>query len=82
MPGIAMMMADAAVARWDLRKLNRGRRHSAAWFIGAVVTEHAAAGVKTSAGQHGADLTARQVRCLLQIYGRGFGKWLADCGFR
>ena len=63
--GIAMM-ADVAADRWALPKLNSGRRRSAAWFVGAVMTEH------------GHELSERQVRRLIQTYGQGFVKRLAD----
>jgi hypothetical protein len=64
--GIATM-ADAASARWGVPKLNSGRRHSIAWFIGVVMTEHT-----------GHELSERQVRRILPTYGQGFGKRLAD----
>jgi hypothetical protein len=63
--GVAMMV-EVAEARWGLPKLNSGRRHSAGWFVAAVMTEH------------GHKLTERQVRRLVQTYGQGIGKRLSD----
>jgi uncharacterized protein YneF (UPF0154 family) len=64
--GIATMASDA-VARWRLPELySSGRRHSAAWFVAVVMTEH------------GYKLSERQVRRLIQTYGHGFGARLAD----
>jgi hypothetical protein len=64
--GIAMMVA-VATARWrQLPELNSGRWHSAAWFVAAVMTEH------------GHKLSERQVRSIVQTYGQGVGKRLAD----
>jgi hypothetical protein len=59
-------MAAVAVGRWRLPELNSGRRHSAAWFVAAVMTEY------------GHALSERQVRRIIQTYGRGFGKRLSD----
>jgi hypothetical protein len=63
--GIAMMV-EVAEARWGLPKLNSGRRHSAGWFVATVMTEHM-----------GVELGERQVRRLVQTYGKGIGKRLA-----
>lgn len=63
--GIAMMVV-VATARWRLPELNSGRRRSAAWFVAAVMTDH------------GHKLSERQVRRLVQTYGKGIGKRLAD----
>jgi hypothetical protein len=60
------VMADGAVGLWGLPELNSGRRRSAAWFVAKVMTHH------------GHELTERQVRRIIQTYGRGFGKRLPD----
>jgi hypothetical protein len=64
--GIAAMVKVAAI-RWGLPKLNSsGCRHSAAWFVAAVMTDY------------GHPLTERQVRRIVQTYSQGFGKRLSD----
>jgi hypothetical protein len=64
--GIAMMV-EVAEARWGLPKLNSGRRHSAGWFVGRVMTGHT-----------GVELGERHVRHIIQSYRKGIGKRLAD----
>ena len=59
-------MTKVAADRWGLSRLNSGQRHSAAWFVGAVMTES------------GHELSERQVRRIVQTYSRGIGKRLSD----
>jgi hypothetical protein len=64
--GITAMVKVAAI-RWGMPKLNSSDcRHSAAWFVAAVMTDY------------GHPLTERQVRRIVQTYSQGFGKRLSD----